>query len=335
MKVKKFATLTDIWKLIDKDPSQKSILLAPNGVHVQGLHIGSHKRSKLPVKTLVIDGENLTGALKLFGPNAVIGIKQTDASLILTAGKRRAVLRISKAEPPLEIEKVKSPRFKSKSLRNAIPFLLGCTAGGVLKPILTGIRFSKSKGKIVLEATDGEIRYGRLALKIPVNAVGQVVPAADLEQALAQTIGRVSLHFIKSHLIITDGRTTIKLALLQGTYPDMTKLLRQKRPYALTLKKSNLETATKAAILLDSDRLVVFTIKDKKASWVIHGQETGGFRQPIGKTALKDIEITFDANWLEAAHNLGPEVKMEFRNNRNNILFTANKRSLYLIPIGK
>ena len=156
MKVKQFEDLLDIWKLIGKDPSSKSILLAPDGVHIAGMHIGASKLKKLPVKTVLVDGEKLTGAIKLFSPTASLGIRQTEESIILTAGKRRAVLRVDAAEKPIPIKKPTSPKFRTKRLRAAIPFLRSCTSGGVLTPILTGIRFTKPKNKaLVLEATDG------------------------------------------------------------------------------------------------------------------------------------------------------------------------------------
>jgi len=338
MKVRKFANLLEIWKLIDKDPGSKNILLTKKGAHVSGIHISASCRAALDIdKPILIDGVNLTGAVKLLPPNATLGIKQTDASLILTAGKRRAVLRMNISSPMPDLFNVEAPKFKSRSLRSAVPFLRSCTLGGVLQPILTGIRFSKGKkdGEVVLEATDRD-RSGRLILKLPLNAIGQVVPAADLEQALSLLEGRVSMRFTKKHLLMRDATTKARINLLQGAYPDLSRLPQLKSyKYKLVLRKGPLDTAAKAAILLDSDRIVMLSIKDGMAAWMVHGQETGGFRQPIGMRKLPDIEISFDAHWLDPAQYVGTEFVLRYNDARSPVLFVGNKRLLWMASVSK
>jgi len=339
VKVKAFSDLLEIWRLIDKDPSSKTIMLTRRGAYVGGMHIGASRKCSLDIgKPILLDGANLTGAVKLLPPLAKVDMKQTDASLILNAGKRRAVLRMNISSPLPDDIKITSPEFDCKRLRNAIPFLRSCTSGGVLQPILTGIRFSKGKkkGEVVLEATDKEMRSGRLSLKLLLKAAGQVVPAADLEQALSLMEGRVSMRFDRGHLLMKDATTKIKIALLQGAYPDLSRLPQPKSyKHRMALHKAPLDTAVKAAILLDSDRLVTLSIKDGTAAWMVHGQETGGFRQPIGPTKLPDIEIVFDAHWLDSAQYVGAEFVLKYNDERTPVLFSGNKRFLWMSPVAK
>ncbi len=325
----------EIWKLVEKDPSITTITLDATGVQVAGKHIGATKDHKLPLdRPMQVSGERMAGSIKLFSPSAVARIKNTEVSLIINAGKRRAILQMSMAEKVRREKKVKTKKFRSKGLHNAIPFFKGCIAGGVMKPILTGIQFTKNKnGKIILEATDGETRCGRQILLMPLNASGQVVPAVDLEQALSLMDGAVSMEFRKTILIVSDGSTTVKLSTLSGKYPDTSRMRKEKYKHRIALKRSHLDTAVQAAILFDSDRLVTLSIKDKKAAWVVIGQETGAFRQPIGKVKLPDIEIMFDANWLEAGKHLGNDIVMHYTDAKSIVLFKGNKRSLWLSTI--
>lgn len=337
MKVKQLAELTEIWKLVEKDPSITTMTFDATGVQVSGKHIGATKDYKLPLDhPMQVSGERMAGSIKLFSPAAVINIKNTEVSLVLNAGKRRAILRTAKAEKIRREERVKTQKFKAQKLRNALPFFKGCIAGGVLKPILTGIQFTRNKsGKIVLEATDGETRCGRQILPMPLNASGQVVPAVDLEQALSLMDGAISMEFRKTNLLVSDGHTTIKLSTLSGKYPDTSRMRRETHKHKINLKRSHLDTAVQAAILFDSDRLVTLSIKDKKAAWIVIGQETGAFRQPIGKVKLPDVEIMFDANWLESGKHLGTNITLHYTDPKSVVLFKGNRRSLWLSTIVK
>ena len=332
MQVKQLSHLIEIWKLVDKDPGTKSILLSSGGVHIEGMHVGSSRRAKLPLKKNIgVDGEMLTGALGLFPADANITIKQTKASLILNAEGRRAILRIHTGAKPGRISFSDAKEFDSTALRAALPFLKACTSGGVVTPILTGIHFAPSG---VLEATDAGQRSGRLRLSLPFKTSGQIVPAADLETALSLLTKKIAMKFARGHLYLRDKRTTIKITLLQGKYPDMSRLPKPDTyKYQIKLSKAQIDTAARAAVLLDSDRLVTFTIKEGLVSWIVQGQETGGFREPIGKTKLPDVEIVFDAHWLDSAQYVSGKIRLRYNDGRSPVLFTGNKRLLWMSPV--
>ncbi len=335
MRVKSLSHLVEIWKLVEKDPATKSVFLDKKGAHLTGMHVGASRRAKLPLEAgLDVDGVMLTGALDLFPLDAQLSLKRTESSLILRAGERRAMLRVYVAPPPKDRLRFRNAReFDSTKLRAALPFLRACTSGGVVTPVLTGIHFAAGK-RVTLEATDAERRTGRLTLALPCKAAGQVVPAADLEQALSLLEKKIAMKFSRGHLHLQDRTTAIKLSLLQGKYPDLS---RHPQPaaykYKITLDRARLDTIIRAAILLDSDRLVTFVVKDKQASWIVRSQETGGFREPIGACKLPDIAIIFDAHWLDAAQYVGNKITLRYNDGRSPVLFTGNKRLLWMSPV--
>lgn len=336
MRVKDLSRLVEIWKLVEKDPGTKGLYLDKRGAHLVGTHIGASRRLALPLDTgLSVDGAVLSGALGLLPPDAKVNIKHTEASLVLAAEGRRAVLRMREEPPPRERLDFKARPFDSTRLREALPFLRACTAGGVISPILTGIHFMSGE-RITLEATDGGQRTGTLSLILPFKVSGQTVPAADLEMALSLLGKKIAMRFSRSHLHLRDRTTAIKISLLQGVYPDLSI---HPRPSAykhqIRLRKSQLDTAVRAAILLDSDRLVTFTVKDKQAALLVRSQETGGFREPIGFCNLDDIEIVFDAHWLDAAQYVGDNARLRYNNERSPVLFSGNKRLLWMSPVVK
>lgn len=331
MKVRQLTHLVEIWKLFEKDPATKSIYLHKRGAQVEGMHVGASRKAKLPLtKGISVDGAVLSGTLDLFPADATISIKQTKSSIILTAGERRAVLRTYVTAPPKDRLGFSQDPIDSTGLRAALPFLRACTSGGVVTPILTGIHFTGQ----VLEATDAEQRTGRLRLTSLPKASGQIVPAADLDQALSLLGKKLSMQFSKKHLRLRDKTTAIKLTLLQGKYPDLNRLPKlDTYKHRIKLDKAQLDTVLRAAVLLDSDRLVTFVIKDGNALWRVHGQETGGFREIIGPTKLPDVEIIFDAHWLDAAQYVGNKITLRYNDGKSPVLFTGNKRLLWMAPV--
>jgi hypothetical protein len=341
MLVKDLFHLVEIFKLVEKDPGTKELYLDKTGAYLAGMHVGARRgiprTKKLPLDAgISIDGSMLMGVLALMKSDAEVAVKQTDSSLILNAKGRRAILRARLGADTGEGLDFMGTVFDSSRLRKDLVFLRACAAEGVITPVLTGIRFSKSEKGVTLEATDAERRSGRVSLPLPraLKVSGQIVPAADLEIALSLLGTKISMQFRGTHLYLRDARTVIKLSLLQGKYPDLSKLPKPDMyKHLLSVSKTHLDTAIRAAILFDSDRLVTLVIKDRQAALLVRGQETGGFRQPIGRVDLSDIEIIFDAHWLDAAQYIGARAKLRYNDARSPVLFSGNKRLLWMSPI--
>lgn len=337
MRAKDLLHLVEVWRLVEKDPGTTGLHLDRRGAHLIGMHVAATRHATLPLDAgLTVDGAVLSGALDLFAPDAEVSIKQTEASLVLSAKGRRAVLRMHREAPPGERLDFKATPFDATRLREALPFLKACTSGGVITPVLTGIHFTPSGERAILEATDAVCRTGRLSVLLPCKVSGQVVPAADLMMALSLLGKKIAMSFSKSHLHLRDKTTMIKISLLQGAYPDLSKHpLPDAYKHQIKLQKSQLDTAIRAGVLLDSDRLVTLTIRDKQASLLVRGQETGGFREPIGSCNLEDIEIVFDAHWLDATQYIGATLKLRYNNERTPVLFSGSKRLLWMSPVAK
>ena len=331
MLVADLSHLVDIWKLVVKDPSTTTITLDHRGAHIEGAHVGASRKLKLPLdEPATVDGAMLLGTLALMQETAEISIERTDASIVLVTRGRRAVLRRIEGSPPLGLKQFEARFFNGRRLRDQLAFLRACTSGGVIRPILTGIRFTH-RNQAILEATDAEVRSGRVLLKLPCTVSGQVVPAVELEQALSLLNERVAMKFTRSHLNLRDKITIIRIALLQGEYPSLDRLTKRSAyAHQVELKRTQLETAIKAGLLLDSDRRVTLSIKSGKGSLLVTSQETGGFRQSAGRMVVPDIDIVFDAHWLDAAQYLGDTLTLHYIDAHVPVLFTGSGRSLWM-----
>jgi len=333
MLVKDLSWLVEIWRLVEKDPSTKQLYLSKYGAYIAGMHVAAVRNLLLPLdQEITVDGAMVVGTLGLLREDTEVALKQTESSLVIIAGRRRAVLRAMSAAPPPHSLDIGKHRFDGTKLRSEVKFLRACTSGGVVRPILTGIHFRRGTKKVIVEATDAERRSGRAAISLPEQVAGQVVPAGDLDAALSLLTTKIAMKLSGTRVVLGDRQTVVALSLLQGAYPDLSRLKKpQNYKFEIEIHRQHLELAIRAAILFDSDRVIKFVIENRRASFVVVGQETGGFRQPIsGKIDLDDIEIAFDAHWLDAAQYIGDKITMRYNDSRSPVLFSGNGRLLWM-----
>lgn len=341
MDVADAADTIGIWKLIERDPGTKEIILSKRKATVSGLYASASRRWPLPltIKSATVDAPLLAGALALFDQNKELGLALGSTSLTLSAGGRRARLQQKHASSLPAIPTSDAPAAKTDRLRSAVAFLAACAADETERPDLLGIKVSRRGKVVVLQATDGSRRSGRCELpakSVEVGKGGDLVPAQDFDRALSLLGKSASVALREGALLLKDNRTTIRLSLISGEkYPDVDALPSQEQlPHRFVCARGPFEVALRAATLLDPDRLVSLEVKEGKARWIIEGGEVGTFRLPAGK-AKHDVVFTFSASWAEAATHLGEEVSLYYKDGRSPVLFYDEeaKRSLWVSPL--
>lgn len=340
MLVADLVTLTDIWKLIAGDKTTTDLHLLPDGAYVSGAYGDCIRLGETGLdEPIAVDGNMLTGSLALFKQDAKVELSVTDSgsSVIIRAGKRKLALRIRESEIPPSPPKLATAGQLSDvdDLRDAVKFLSDCITEPAIDPVLTGILFRKSKTGFALAATD-RTRMGRTTLPSKLKTQGDhVVPAADLAQALSLVGDEARFYFTKSdRMVIADETTSCSILLLQGDFPDIEKLP-TKYPNSVTLDTERTATAISAAQLIDDDRMLTLQIKDGRLAWVVSGQETGGFRLPVGKQETEDVEISFDADMLSAVLGIGDELTLHYEDNQTPVLLKGveTRYRLWVAPL--
>jgi len=341
MLVRQLSEAVEIWKLAANDTGVKEICLSKRHVHLRGLHTEAVRKlpEALDIPTVVLDAPLLAGSLALFDTEAELGIKVTESSLVLNAGGRRAVLRQKASEAPLRKHlKAKATLKDGTVLREAIAFLSSCASEDAIRPQLTGISFKRGEeGGVVLNATDGARRSGQVSLaSAGLMKEDAIIPAVDLSAALGLVDTEFSLEIIEGHVLIADDRTTIRLSLLSGDFPNVESLPRRKAyKYRFSFDCDSFDVASRAATLLDPDRLLSLVFKNGRAAWVVQGEEVGGFRIVAGAQDAKPLSIMFDAQWAGPVLNLGDKVVMYYNDEKSPVLFYSptSKFLLWLSPI--
>ena len=366
MQVEDFRSFVSIAKLGTLDKGTKGITIFRTDAfkaHFQGAHceaLNTDLDGKIEIsgmaegKMIAVGMDLVSGSLGLLPDGLKLRAKLIKNTLHLRTSSRHVRLRVrvdAAYDPDLKPKASGKPLkvlCSADDLLEPLKFLSACTADGVDRPILTGVRFAYGKGQLSLSATNAEGKAGisrSIERKVENPFTPFVVQVADLSIALdlfAQEYGsgarKVNLSSAerKMYLFSRNRGLVISFSLLAGKWPDLSMLPRKfKNTYQLD--SARVQEVARAALLFDDDRLVEFQVADKHVSMRATGQELGGYRVAFAGDALPiaDVTITLDASWLEALAHLGPKILLEYNGERDPLRFMSrDKQSAYwVMPI--
>lgn len=355
MKVKEFADIIAVGKVIGKDVGRQFISLSDRRISVLGIHCEAvrslSKRARLPIETPVqVDYARLNGVLALMSPDAELAISLSKSGRItLRGGRTRSTLQALRSSNTALVDMrdwrgfdAETERFDAKELRQALAFLRECTkGGGIADPILGGVLIVAQKGVAQLYATDRSTRLGNVAIKLPLRTEGAMFPVEDAIVALDQLRSSVSIQFSRESMYLYDGKSAIKIALLNGEFPNVTHLTGRNPKYAYDLNTRAVDTAVRAAKLIDRYRMLRFVIDNERASFQVdeRGAENYGnttsFKIAAGtETArrLRNVSITLNADAIAPLSAMGERVRIYYDDARSPLRFVG-KYKLWTSPL--
>lgn len=153
-------------------------------------------------------------------------------------------------------EKVKSIKINVRTLKTIIRQTAFATSSVENRPILTGVNFKIDGNKLNAIATDS-YRLARKEIELtetyePLNII---IPGRSLEELmkiLDNNNDVVELHFDHSKILFKYNNILFQSRLLEGNYPETSKLIPTEFPIVIKFNKENLTTAIERASLLSS-----------------------------------------------------------------------------------
>ena len=142
------------------------------------------------------------------------------------------------------------------------------TAQNEKKPILTGVNFNHSNGKLVITATDS-FRLSQKIISIPeYKDFNITIPAKSLDE-LSKSIDNygdnINIYFSVNKMLVTFKNICFQTRLLDGNYPETSRLIPQDFPIILKFNKDELAAAVERVSLLSPRD----TAKDKEITYSI------------------------------------------------------------------
>jgi DNA polymerase III sliding clamp (beta) subunit (PCNA family) len=268
-----------------------------------------------------IVSERLAHTLSLLDDEDDLVVTYQPPNLVFQAGAARLSLRTVQEE---EAPRIGSSRGATivvpdqALLRRALKFLRHVTGKKILKPILSGTQANVEGGILTLEATDS-MRGAIITLPVegPDVSLG-VVPVVDWAVAVsALPDGPVTLRASAStgaagSIDVQSGQTKVRIALLQGAFPDLSVLPRDPPP-RFKISTKAVVTAVRAASILDQSRVLKVSARGGHVMLTVFSAEVGSFQAIGGEEQDLDFDVLFDADYFSMLDKLGSEVTVHLR----------------------
>ena len=344
MRTKDFSEFIAIWKLADIDGGCATLSfqnLQDGRLHCsfEGLHVGAIRTSAdVQIEGLseliAIPWKTLAGALALLDDESPLTARLTDTNLLLHCGARRVNVRISSEKAPYSYDVAQQDQasIDLSSLPSFVSLLSVIAAKTIENPVLTGINISTAgKNSLLLRATD-RLRAFAATLNSTTNdpPMETTIQAADLITCFDILQNQVGMYVDdRNALILRDDRTLIRVSTLFGEYPSFAPLPRSGFAHEFVLPAEIIRLAHRAAMLIDSERLVTIEAAAGKMRVRVNGSEVGDFEVEVDDGPDDAFEATFDAEKLIVAADLGAQVTVHIVDKMTPAYFSGEKGMFY------
>ena len=171
--------------------------------------------------------------------------------------------------PKMDFVDLENPlTLDAEVLKSVIKETVFATASNEKKPILTGVNFKHQGGNLVCTATDS-FRLSQKIITIPeYKDFNLTIPAKSLDEmfkAIDNYSGKVNLYFSNNKLLIQYKNVCFQTRLLDGNYPDTSRLIPNEFPITIRFNKDELIDAVERVSLLsprdkEKDKEITFSI---------------------------------------------------------------------------
>ncbi|MBX6352002.1 MAG: DNA polymerase III subunit beta [Thermoflavifilum sp.] len=247
---------------------------------------------------------------KLPGPNVSIEVHSNYMTDITSGSAQFHLHGIDAAEfPQLPIfHASRQLTLSSRTLETLIRTTAFAASSSEVRPVLTGVYVEYQDGRLVFTATDA-LRLATRSAVIPEAPEGEwraILPAKALQEfakILPDADVPVTLQFTDSHGLFAVGTTRFYTRMIQGSYPDTSRIIPTVFRTEVIMPTDALAGAIDRAALIARDRenhMVRLEVTANQVTVSSSSPEIGNVSEQvdvIGKTG-DDLYISFNARYV-------------------------------------
>lgn len=204
------------------------------------------------------------------------------------------------------------------------------------RPILTGVHFVLKDGTLFAVATDSH-RLSQRKVALPDNQgeYDVIIPGSslsELSKMISDDTENVKMKITENQVLFTIGNTYFYSRLLEGTYPDTSRLIPKDSETNVQFDAYELLGAIERASLLSHEsrnNVVKLTIKANVKQVTISGNspDVGNVEEEVESKEVvgNDLEISFNPDYMKDALRA-------FGHSMINVSFTSSLRPFTLVP---
>lgn len=276
---------------------------------------------------VVISGKYIYEIIRKLG-NEVINIEEViDSQILITTPTSSFKLNCNNVSefPNLDLEFSKSPIIINQQLfKKTINQTIFATSTQESRPVLTGINFKISNNKLICTATDS-YRLACKELDLNETEIGDtdiIVPARNLIEVvklLNSDEENVELHIFANKVVFNFNSITIMTRLINGSYPDTTKLIPNDFSLIVKVNLNNFYNAIdRASLLTNEEEKNIIKLETKDNFLIISSNipEIGNVEEKVELLEKIDnnIKIAFSSKYMMDAIKVfeGKDIALKF-----------------------
>lgn len=187
-------------------------------------------------------------------PGGVINLELEEFKLHITTDQYKSTINgIAADEFPVmpAIAKGETWVIPSKVLKKGLQQVLMAASNDEARPVLTGVYFRTTDGKLTIAATDS-YRLAEKELMKSTKDIDLLIPASalqDLLRIIADDDEEVEVTHDDQQVLFKVGEVELVARLIEGKYPDYRKLIPKDFAVQAALKRSDFTNITKVSSL--------------------------------------------------------------------------------------
>ncbi|MFZ3481671.1 DNA polymerase III subunit beta [Sphingomonas sp. 3-13AW] len=256
--------------------------------------------------TTVASG-TLTDIVRKLPDGSRVQIAVEGSQLIITAGRSRFKLNvlpvddfpvIASGDLPDQID------ITASQLSEMIDDTRFAMSGDETRYYLNGIYFHVEDKMLKAVATDGH----RLALSAVAyegqNVNGIIVPrktVAEVRKLLSEVDGVLQVHLSNAKIRFDLGEVTLTSKLVDGTFPDYTRVIPKSNDKVMLTDVSSLKVAAERVSIVSSDktRALTMNVRHTAVELSVVSPENGTATDEISAECQNELRIGFNARYLQ------------------------------------
>ena len=197
--------------------------------------------------------------------------------------------------------------MKGDLLKQVISQTIFATSIKETRPILTGVNF-KIDGNVLEAVATDTYRLAKKKVVLGDSAyVNVTIPNKSLSEVSKIISGNeeVTINFFDKKVLFKVGNTIVSTRVINGIYPDTTRLIPENFDYKLTTLTTDIVSAVDRASLLSTDgnNIVKLSMNLDKIELSSRSQEIGSVVEKISNYDYKGnkLDISFSAQYIQDA----------------------------------
>ncbi|CAH0416950.1 DNA polymerase III subunit beta [Periweissella fabaria] len=234
-----------------------------------------------------------------------------------------------------EIEATNSVTLSAETLREIISETVIAVSNQESRPILTGVHFSLNNNEFLAVATDSHrLAQRKVVLEDTLaEAADVIIPGKSLNELakMLESVETVEMRIAENQVLFILGKTLFYSRLLEGNYPDTTRLIPKESDITVTFNATELLSAINRASLLSHEsrnNVVKLEIDPSGAKITGNSPDVGQVEEVLNVKAQagNELAISFNPDYMKDALRSFGNIDIE-------VSFTTALRPFTLIPV--